>query len=103
MDKIELEKRVRWYDKKYGPYIEKRGFHNWKNLFRKPSLYEWAILFMLLMVPLMAMTYNQDIAECRNFIENIDYFCSLQRDNVISNATDQLIIKEEFNFSFDNG
>lgn len=62
-------KRLRWYEKKYGAYIEKRGFHNWKNLFRKPTMYEWTILFMIIMALFIAWAYQRDIAVCRETIK----------------------------------
>lgn len=68
LSKEELLKRVNWFEKKYGPYIEKRGLHNWKNLFRKPTLYEWVILFMTLMALFIFWAYQQDMAECREII-----------------------------------
>ena len=57
----QLEAKVKWYEKKYGPVIQKRGLNNWKNLFRKPNLYEWLILAMLLMALFMAWAYTHDI------------------------------------------
>lgn len=75
MDNEELEKRLDWYNKKYGSYIEKRGLHNWKNLFRKPTLQEWTILFMLIMALFISWAYQRDIELCRQALENIDEIC----------------------------
>lgn len=58
----ELMKRVYFYEKKYGPYIEKKGLHNWRNLFRKPTLYEWVILVMILMAVFMGLAYSSEIS-----------------------------------------
>jgi len=65
LTKEELEKRLGWYDKKFGPYIGKRGVHNWKNLFRKPSFTDWVIMFMLVMALFIAWAYQHDIALCQ--------------------------------------
>lgn len=79
LDLEEAKKRLNWYEKKYGPYIERRGLHNFKNLFRMPNLYEWTILFMLFLTLFGAYAYKMDIQTCREFInrtitdqENID-------------------------------
>jgi hypothetical protein len=60
LSNIELEKRLKYYEKHYGPYIEKRGMQNWKNLFRKPTMLEWTILFMLLMGLYIGWAYVTD-------------------------------------------
>lgn len=71
----ELEKKVKWFEGRYGPYIEKRGIHNLKNLFRKPTLLEWTILFMIIITMFMGWAYQQDIKQCREVLENIDDIC----------------------------
>ena len=43
------------------------GMHNWKNLFRKPTLLEYTILFMLIMGLFTAWAYVQDIKACNEF------------------------------------
>jgi hypothetical protein len=48
--------------------IEKRGLHNWKNLFRKPTLNDWIIFILLMMVMFMAWAYQRDIAVCKQAI-----------------------------------
>lgn len=60
MEKEELEKRLKWYEKKFGPYIEKRGLHNWKNLFRWPTMYEWVIFGMIILSLFMYWAWNHD-------------------------------------------
>ncbi len=64
-----LLKRVYWYEKKYGPYVKKKGSHNWKNLFRKPTLQEWTVLFMLIMSLVLWWAYNQDMESCREIVK----------------------------------
>lgn len=68
LSREELEKRLKWYEKKYGVYIEKTGLHNWKNLFKRPTLYECTILFMLLMGLFMGWAYQRDVALCREVL-----------------------------------
>ena len=48
LDREELIKRVSWYEKKYGSYVEKRGVGNFKNLFKMPTMNEWIIFFMII-------------------------------------------------------
>lgn len=69
LSRDELLKRISWYEKKYGSYIEKRGFHNWKNLFRKPTLQEWLVLIMLIGLVFIAWAYQRDIALCYEAID----------------------------------
>ena len=49
MDEAEYQKRLKYFEDKYGPYIEVRGLKNWRNLFRWPTLNEWIILALLIM------------------------------------------------------
>lgn len=94
----ELEKRIQWYEKRYGPYIEKRGFHNWKNLFRWPNTYEWTILAMLLMSLFIAFAYQSDVKSCQDTLRNLPVvacsICAEQReaDNRGNNQLNQPII-----------
>ncbi len=76
----ELEGRLRWYEKQYGPYIRERGLKNWKNLFRKPTLQEWTILIMLILGLFMGWAYQRDVKVCQEFVSEIENnacaFCS---------------------------
>lgn len=58
-------------DEDYEEEEIKRGIHNWRNLFRKPTLLEWTILFMLLMVLFMVWAYQRDTALCRETLKEI--------------------------------
>jgi len=75
MNEDELIKRIKWYEKKYGPYITKRGFKNWRNLFRMPNMYEWTILLMIILSIFMAWAYTNDIAQCKETLNNLDVVC----------------------------
>lgn len=77
----EMKKRLEWYEKRYGSYIEKRGLHNWKNLFRKPTFSEWIILALLLLGLFIAYAYQHDISACR------EYLNLYAQQNNISNLT----------------
>jgi len=95
LSKEELEKRLKWYSKKYGSYVEKKGFHNWKNLFRRPNNYEWTILFMLFIVVIVIpATYNRDFSKCREFAQNLDSMacelCTAQK----TDFSDKMLEKE---------
>jgi|TARA_Y100000034_G_scaffold19770_1_gene22421 hypothetical protein len=79
----EIEGRLRWYERKFGPYIRKRGMHNIKNLFRKPNLQDWTILFMMVMLLFAAWAYNNDTANCREFLDNLEHrACSICRNQI---------------------
>ena len=76
LPKEQLLARLKWYEDKYGSSIgNKRGLHNWKNLFKKPTLQDWIILFMLVMMLFVAWSYSHDISACREYIaEQEKYF-----------------------------
>ena len=65
LSRDELMKRVNWYSGKFGPYVEKKGLHNWKNLFKKPTMSEMIVLVMLIMALFLWWTYSHDIKECK--------------------------------------
>jgi hypothetical protein len=53
----------------------------WKELFRKPTLNELIILFILIMVAVLSWAYKHDISICREYVSNIDYICSTRQAN----------------------
>jgi len=74
-----LTKENNWYNKKYGPYIDKRGLDNWKNLFRRPNLLEWTIFIMLLLALFMGWAYTRDFKVYeQNIQQNCCEICSSQ-------------------------
>jgi len=84
----ELLKQVNWYEDRYGPYIERRGLHNWKNLLRKPNLLEWTILAMLVLGLFMAYAYGVDTKQCRETLSNIkETACMLCGDQIKANMS----------------
>jgi len=93
MEKEELEKRIKWYENKYGPYIEDRGLHNWKNLFRKPSLYEIVILSMVILSLFMYWAYSVDV---NNSFQNGYNTC-------LNNFTYNPIIPDYSNITIERG
>ena len=63
--------------KQFDPKIEKRGLHNWKHLFAKPTTTDMIILILLLLSFGMALVYKRDIQACRDFYdENACEICS---------------------------
>lgn len=79
----EYKKRLSWYDKKYGPYIEKRGLHNFKNLFRMPNLYELVIFFMLLLSLFITWAYNEDTKTAREMVNNFEILCLNYKNSIL--------------------
>src|SRR3990167_3860271 len=103
LTKEELEKRIDWYGKKYGPYIEKKGLHNWKNLFRKPTLLEWTILIMLLMGLFMGWAYSYDVKQCRQVIQDLPFLaCEYCQSELLRNRYNENIIKNYSNLNLSN-
>lgn len=86
--KEELEKRLEWYESKYGPYVVKRGFHNWKNLFKKPTFQDWLILIMLIIGLFIGWAYNHDTKECRDFLATFEdkacEICNIQIERAVN-------------------
>lgn len=91
VNEISLEKRLKYYEDKYGPYIEKRGLQNWRNLFRKPNMLEWTIFFMLVMGLFIAWAYHNDISQCQEVINQINedpcYYCILLKPKMNINSS----------------
>lgn len=77
MNEDELKKKLEWYEKNYGPYIEKRGFYseNFKNLFKKPRLNDWIVFVMLVLTLLTAFASYHDINTCHNTLNNLTAIC----------------------------
>ena len=69
LPKEQLLAKLKWYENKYGSSIGNRGLHNWKNLFNKPSLQDWIVLFMLIMMLFVAWSYKHDIQACRDYYD----------------------------------
>jgi len=86
LSREEIEKRLSWFSNKYGHYIEKRGLHNWRNLFRKPTISEWTILFMLLLVGFMGWAYQEDVSTCTETLTNLDSVCIKYCESEFQNA-----------------
>ena len=62
---------LNWYKDKYGPRITTRGLHNWKNLFRKPTLNEWVAFICIVLVLFTTFAYKIDMNNCQAQIEDI--------------------------------
>jgi len=92
LSQIEMEERLKWYESRYGPYIEKRGMQNWKNLFRKPTLLEMVIFIMLIMGLYMAWAYQRDVAACTEFLKN-------RQDNMVIANYERMNTVPKLNFS----
>ena len=61
------------------------GIHNWKNLFRKPTLDEYIMLFIILLSVFSYFQYNKDINTLREYYEGGDY-CS----NVLASKQNEI-------------
>lgn len=64
--------------------FEKRGLHNWRNLFKKPNGYEWTILFMLILGGMIAYSYKVETQLCRDTLNELEItackICQAQTD-----------------------
>lgn len=53
----------------------KRGPHNWRNLFKKPTTSDWLILIILIITLVGAYAYYHDTKTCRETIQNLPTIC----------------------------
>jgi len=96
-----LQTKLKWYEDNYGPYVEKRGLKNWKNLFRKPTMRDLLLLIILAGVLLSAWAYKYDIQTCQETLENFP-------EEVCEACRQSLEMKEEIgedvfdNFNYSN-
>ena len=70
-NQTEIEKKLKWYEQKYGPYYETRGLKNWKNLFRKPTLMERTLSLVIILMLLGAWAWHIDTEKCRDTLKNL--------------------------------
>ncbi len=71
LEEEELKKRLKWYEKSYGPYIKERGLRNWKNLFKKPTSMDLLLLFIIAMVLVSSLLYKEDVRMCHETLETL--------------------------------
>lgn len=62
------------------------GMHNWRNLFRKPTVEEWITFFMIVMVIVSYFAYKEDIKNLKEFYESGAYCENLQIINTRQNS-----------------
>ena len=95
----EQEKRLKWYEKNYGPYIEERGLRNWKNLFKKPRMMDILILIILIGVLYTAWAYNEDVQMCQNTLRNLPRDVCEACSEFRAMAKNESLVEIPFNFS----
>lgn len=69
MDKNSETRVCKYCGSLYTP--QKRGIHNWKNLFK----FDWSdlfYLFLFLLILFSVQMYKADIKECRNYIFQVE-------------------------------
>lgn len=79
-------------------YKVETGLHNWKNLFRMPTLDEWITLFIIIMVILSAYAYKHDIENLNSFYEE-NCICGTADINGIALINDSNSKFEKIDFS----
>jgi len=91
----------------------KVGVHNWKNLFKKPSLNDWITLFMIAMMLVAAYAYQHDVGVCHETLRNLDEDCTQYKfsgnfsnqpffgegDYVVINNTGNLSVNMTINYN----
>ena len=67
---------------RFDPKTGKRGLHNWKHLFAKPTVQDIIIFVLLILTLVNALSYSRDINACRDFYEeNSCLICSNSFEN----------------------
>lgn len=66
------------------------GLHNWKSLFKKPTLEEGITFFIIIMLIVSAYAYKSDLNTIIDYYENETY-CDLQRNINLQENINQLI------------
>ena len=90
MDNEEMQKRLDWYEKRFGPYIGEKGLKSGlKNLWRKPNRYEWIILIMLLLSLFASWAYYHDTEACREYISTQQQQFEEFYNNSVDNSSSQ--------------
>jgi len=84
----------------------KTGIHNWKNLFKKPTLEEGITFFIIIMLIVSAYTYKLDLNTIIDYYENESY-CNLQRNinlqgNINQSLNNPLLISN-LSINYDGG
>lgn len=79
----------------------KTGLHNWKRLFKKPTLEEFITFFIILMLIISAYAYKSDLNKIIEYYENESY-CNQKHNfqiqeninplNIILNNQNNLIV-----------
>ena len=63
------------------------GADNWKNLFRKPTIDDWIVLIILVLIIGAAYAYSIDTQTCRDTLKNIDAICLQRRTAYTTNIS----------------
>jgi len=66
-------------------YETKLGLNNWKNLFRKPTMDDWIVLIILILLFAASFAYITETKACRETLGNsskFDELCRLRQNQV---------------------
>ena len=67
-------------------YETKIGIDNWKNLFRKPTMDDWIVLIILILIIGAAFAYTTETKTCRETLNNLDQICMKRGTNITYNG-----------------
>jgi len=87
---------------RFNPKTDKRGLHNWKNLFKKPTTEDIIILLLLLLTFFNSWSYNRDMNACQDFYEDKTenlYIFSDSNQNLSFSQDYEDIFKEELSIN----
>jgi hypothetical protein len=85
-------------------YETKIGFDNWKNIFRKPTLDDWIVLVILILLLVAAFAYTTETKICRETFSNLsklDEIC-MKRQNQINYTWNGVPVIPNVNYTIEN-
>jgi len=63
-------------------YKTEIGINNWKNLFRKPTLDDWIVLIIIILILIASYAYTLETKACKETLANLDQICMQRKNNV---------------------
>lgn len=101
-NKIKLHSRRCPYCKQ--DYETKVGMGNWKNLFRKPTIDDWIVLIILILLLAASYAYVTETKNCKDILSNatrLDQIC-LMRNNRINYTWNGVPVIPSLNYTVVN-
>ena len=83
-------------------YNTKLGLGNWKNLFRKPTIDDWIVLLIIVLLLVAAYAYTVETKSCREVFSNatrLDEICRSRIANQINYSWNGVPVIADLNYT----